>query len=446
MTRDRRATSDRILERLRDLVERHSTSAEISRQLGWPENSLARFFNRELRFSLRRVEEVLHVLDLPLRWFLDWCLEDQETAVPQQVLSSLCVPGGAESDPFLVRLLALADALWDRVDQQEDCRDVPVQVGRIDELRPQDRAQALSLVESHLESMVALKDPPSGCASELACALGVWATIQRTLEHHAAASGALVLALDVCDRFDLEITTSRILQRSSYLLYNCGEPRQALQFTERALLQFALKGCRHDTGRCLVDRGIVYHHLLDHQRTISSCREALEFLPDWDWRNRSTAYQFIAEASLRVGRLDDAAQAADTALKALSSHGLDTCVGHAHWVKARVCARCEEDDRAIDHYREALAHLISGGAMSVDIALVALGLARVFLVRGDLAEMRELASQIQAISPMLRSSPIADSVLMEFVRVARYGEVTAVFLADSQRQLTSATRGRAADE
>ena len=439
MTSEQQPPHERLLERLRSLIECQPTSgAAISRKLENQDNWLARVFKGELGFDLNRAAQVLGVLDIPLAWFLDWCFEDYAEIEAHQILQALSPVPTMPGDPFLAEVRPPLLETLDKAEEQLDPHTMPDAVAEIDQLRFSDREAAKAAIESYLRQLTVQDHPTPTSAGEIATALAVWAAIQRTRDHLADAGEALALALEISHRFELSATMALLLQRSHYLLRDWGEPRQASRFIEMALVQFASLGRSEDVGRCLVDRGIIAHHLLDDTATISSCTASLKLLPDTGWRSRAVALQYIAEAHLRLGDTTQAGRAIDEALQVFEPVELDVCRGHAHWTRARVHVQSEELSEAAEHLHHALYHLTSGGGAPVDIALIALDLASILLRVGDVGGLRALAERVQAISPALRTSPIVDRVLMEFVRVARYGNVTALFLMASKEQLEPA--------
>ncbi|MEO1370758.1 MAG: hypothetical protein AAFX50_26540, partial [Acidobacteriota bacterium] len=75
----------------------------------------------------------------------------------------------------------------------------------------------------------------------------------------------------------------------------------------------------------------------------------------------------------------------------------------------------------------------------IDGALCALDLAALLVSRGEAGAVKELAEQVMGWLPAFRGHRVADAVMAELIRCAKWGEVTQRFL-DGARERLEKTR------
>ena len=74
----------------------------------------------------------------------------------------------------------------------------------------------------------------------------------------------------------------------------------------------------------------------------------------------------------------------------------------------------------------------------VDVALCALDLAGLLISVGEPIAVKRLSDQVLAWLPAFRGSRIADAVMTELVRCAKWGELTSQFLDGARERLQQA--------
>lgn len=433
--------TERILTTLKGLIEHHSSSRCVAEQMGQAHNYVARILRGETKLRLDVLERILETLGIPHHLFIQMVIAGQpsenDAAELLRFLSGGRKPDGtylSDIEPTLDVLLRMPlrdDAGFPRSGDEID---------RLEALRRSDKDGA----EKGLEALIfaLLTDPPVPVPRELledlAIALATYGSVQRLFGRRVDAAFAFQSALRVGSRSERPAGLGHAFRKAAFLLRDFGYADTSIRFLETAREYFLRDG---DTARCFeifADRGSAWISLGEYEKSICDYSTALRRLPADDHVFRYAAHLNIAHCHEQLGRLPEALAELEQA-SALHGGQEDMALSFLVWNRANLAAAVGETAVAGEEYRRAI-DLLARFSEPVDVALCALDLAGLLISVGEPKAVQQLSEEVLAWLPAFRGSRVADAVMTELIRCAKWGELTSQFL-DGARQRLQHVRG-----
>ncbi|MEM8997024.1 MAG: hypothetical protein AAGF23_19730, partial [Acidobacteriota bacterium] len=269
----------------------------------------------ERRVAIDSLENIVLEIGLGLDEFFAEYL--REVCSPHLVTKS----GHGEDPQLILRALRGGkdpDLGWigeippDRVSPLRPGQSFPIHAtaGRLDDAREFDRHAALVDAEAWLRSLVRRTEyrrlSPEE-TSHLCTALGVWASIQRALGHHARGVKALELAWRLHGEVLSAPSCGDLLERTSMAVYEHGFPVLATPFMQRALAVANQWEDQRREIKALLGCAILAFRSGEHSLTVKICTRILKH-PGADTIRKTGATSFLALAYEQVEELEKAAE------------------------------------------------------------------------------------------------------------------------------------------
>ncbi|MDA8017809.1 MAG: hypothetical protein MPN21_10210 [Thermoanaerobaculia bacterium] len=440
---DSSALNERLLAQLKDAVGRTMSARSLSEKLGHSHNYVRRIFSREIPLQVSTLLEMLTQLGMPPRSFFDQVLEGLPAIDPVAVLRFYRQGNGLPLDPFLDEVGPRVRALVDRpVDTDAAVESWRGELDQLEKLRFEDRDGTKLRLESIIREILAQVDSleervPSQHLADLALAGATWATIMRTKGLHDNCCDMYILALGPGIRSDDAWVLGSTLQRASYLLRDLDAAEAGLKFLTVAQDLFTQKGDLLKLGQVLLDRGILLSHLGKEFAAFRLFDASLRLLPQSATQLRAAAF---SEMAFNCQERDELARAHEyicEARKLYRPGSTDHVYAHILATEARIARKLGFHAEAETAFKTAISAYDRGGNPGY-VAFVALDLAGLYLEQGRTLELASLADDMFGVLKILRSNRMMDAVLMEFIRTAKWGELTEKFLADAKERLEGA--------
>ena len=441
----------RILGVLKELVEHHSSSRCVAEQMGQAHNYVARILRGETKLRLDVLERILDTLGISQTFFLQLV---SSSGSPQDLIEVLKFYGGDGPLPetFIQDMSAsVAELLTDACveDQAKDfgfeLSDYGVEsprqakVTELEERRQKDRAGAkaeLELLAQEILTEMETEGFDPGSAAELAQALSIWATIQRFEGCRRDSSLAYQVALHLGVHAESHKALGFTLQRTAYLLGDLGCYQASLVFMDYAIRHLIRTGEVTACGTVFADRGAMLLNQADFSAAVDEFKAALNILPESQWRSRAACFGNLAICYEQLSRLAPARTCLEMA-EQLYGDSQEIGLAYVLWNRGRLSMADKHVVDAESYFIRALNHLESFG-QPLSFANLALSLAEAYMVQGKVQALRDLADRMLAWLPAIRGNRIADAALMEWIRCARWGEVTHQVLNEARQKLGQA--------
>jgi tetratricopeptide (TPR) repeat protein len=223
-----------------------------------------------------------------------------------------------------------------------------------------------------------------------------------------------------------------------YLIGDQNDYQHAVTLAQRAFNLFAECGDFTTAGKALVDVALMQKRLGQTDLAIAAYEASLALLPEDQWRSRFAAYHALGFARLDQGQFEAAQRCCELCNVTIQDHPGESrpytscLVLHAELAIYKKDWSTAKDDlgRARLRYLEDSEHF--------DLITVSLRLAQILLIRGEVAELRNLARQVSTLVDSLARHKFLEAALTRFVREAGLGEITldvidSVYLAFKNR-------------
>ncbi len=421
-----KAQTDGILEVLATL-RRHRGAAAVDRASGLSSAKVRSRLRGETALTVGELSALLGGLEVDPVEFAAW----REAGFhPEAYLRQL-----AAKRPTQVR--HIRDLAAREPARRSTAEEIREQAEGLEVLRLFDVAAAR---EGALEVLRTAEHRPEVVDRESVCeAWGIVGAIQRSRGRSASAAHGLLKALVVGGAGQVStVRRTSTLQRVAYLMSYEGNFEQA----EGVLEGGRLIGVRaldwRAVGRVLVSLGALLGRVGRLEESIDAHETSLRLLPAAEWHLRFAAYQGLGLSWASRGDLQSALTKLDSALEVLE------CLESAPpsikcwvlWLRAEILLARQDLPAAELGFKAVRTIYIAQGMSSIDIAVVSLRLAKVMLLQGEFAELKELAHQMFVLLGRIeRESRLVSGAFASFLRLGVRGELTAEFLESLYRRM-----------
>lgn len=437
---DTTALNERLIEILKDAVGRSTSARSLSDKLGKSHNYVRRLFSGEIPLQVSTLFDMLQKLSMPPRTFFDQVLEGLEAFDPIHVLHFYREGDGLPRDPFLdeigPRIAALARRQVDSDAAVESHRN---RLDGLEEQRFGDREGAKIALERLVREIVGQAESlegavPSRYFADLARACAIWAVIQRISGYRDNSSDMYEHVFECVARVDQHPrSAAECYQKAAYLLRDLTAVEAGLQFLRIAGDLYLSAGDIESVGKILVDKGLFYSTLQDVSSATREYQASLKLLTSNSVRHRAAAFEGLARNHEAEGNL----MAAYDNIKAacsLYTERVDIVVAHLLVTRGRVAQRLDLISEAEDCLTSAM-NMFEQVGQPGDVLLAALDYAGLLLVTGQTRKLSALADEMFALAKYFRKNRIIDAALMEFVRMAKWGDLTEDLLKETMRRM-----------
>ncbi len=455
---DDRSLEQTILKVLKDLVERHSSSRGVAEKMGQAHNYVARILRGETKLRLDVLGRILTALGVSEGFFLKLVMAESTGVNGVDILRFY----GADGPPpveFIDQVRnRVATAPWSCLMGSARRRQRSKILGPqtlepqilganrevlagLEERRHTHKDEARAELESLVCSWLDTLDEhglDERLIADIAEALAIWGTTQRFEGLRRDASLALQLSMGLASKVKAHRVSALGLQKASYLLRDLGCDQAGLILLEKATDKFLQAGEVDSCAKVFVDRGILLLNLKTYDSAISELETALRLLPEAEWRNRSAAYSNLAYCHEQRGDLDQA-RACLTRARQIYGDREDAILANILWNQGNIALVSNDAPEAERAYSRAL-ELLEHYGKPLEFAFVALSLAEAYVKQEKIESMRMLADRMLAWLPAIRGNRVADAALMEWIRCAKWGEVTHRALREARLQLKRAAK------
>lgn len=449
---DAQPLDSRILAVLKELVEHHSSSRCVAEKMGQAHNYVARILRGETKLRLDVLERILDALGVSQSFFLQLVSSNGD---PRDLVEVLRFYGadGPPPEPFIVEIdqrvenllegMALEGAsLESSLPSATPTRhETPHRAALValEDRRQTDRPGAKAELEAMAEQIfsdIEVAGFSRDLGADLAELLAIWATIQRFEGCRRDTS----LAYQVAIRLALTVDSSRALgislQKAAYLLRDLSCNQAALVFLEHASHAMLRNGDLVACGKIFVDRGLMFLSLAEWPGAVRELGSALNLLPECEWRNRAGAFGNLAICFEQMKDFEKAKYCLEHA-EAIYGDSNEMGLAYVCWNRGNLAMADGDVSMAETYFVRALNRLEDFG-QPLDFATLALSLAEAYMRQSKVQALRDLADRMLAWLPAIRGNRIADAALMEWIRCARWGEVTHQVLREARQQLQQA--------
>lgn len=391
-------------------------------------------------------------VSMPFLWQVDTKLKISPVSVlravtqeafedPVDVLLACRENAQLPASPFLDELIPRIVAVL----ESEVARDVSVAselpvLEALEEQRFSDRKAAREACEKLaakiLQTLEGIPGPkPRKLVGELAAALGLWGSIQRSRGFRDLAVKTFALAFPLANHSDDPWALGVCFQRAAYVLGDLGRSDLGYDFIRDALVFFSAGGSVVSLWKCHMDRG----HFLTNCGKLDDARKAsewaLERLPGSEWRNRMIALQGLGVIARRQGELQKARDFLIAA--AAECQCTDILLGHVKWSRGRVEAELGQLSLARNLFDEATALMTQYGSAG-DVALICVDHVEILLKQGEPRRAALMVAEVAAWLPRLRANPILCRAFAEFLDLARAARIELAKLPEIREDLQKA--------
>ncbi len=313
----------------------------------------------------------------------------------------------------------------------------------LDDLRYESPEDSAFLAETLVREVVDRVIASERERVDLQCrALGVYTSANRVLGKFPNAARALVLALEVARRHQLEEATADLLQRGAYLLHDEAQYQRALKLLSEAHIIYHDLDMTAELGRVQVDRGIMFGQQSNYVKSAAVFRRALELLPEYETRNRLSASHGIAIAHLQLGQLDAAEKSLNEGLP-LGQRPAGSIVAKMIWLKGLICAKRGNHAAATRELYKALS-LLRVCKTPLDAALVGLDLISSLLNEGKRNQALTAVGNMTVLTVRFRGNRVAESALVKLTEAGLHGRISQELVENTRENLKKAHRKRGA--
>jgi tetratricopeptide (TPR) repeat protein len=294
--------------------------------------------------------------------------------------------------------------------------------------------------EEALEILRTAGRRPKVVGSESLCeAWGILGAIQRSQGRYSSAAWCLRKALVVGGAGQVStVRRTTTLQRVAYLISDQGDLEKACEVLELGRALAAKVGDWGAVGRLLVSTGVLLVKRSCLDEAIDAYERSLLCLPAEEWHGHFSAYQGLGVSWAYRGDLKRALEQLNNALRVLDALQAPPPIikSVVVWLKAEILMLRNELPAAERDFRTAREIYVAQRMRALDIALVSLRLAKVLLLEGKLAELKELTDQMFALlGPIERQNEIISGVYAEFMNLSLQGELTVELLEGFYRKM-----------
>ena len=433
-----------VFRRIKRRAEDHSSLKQVSCELGKASSYLGNLISENGNLSVPTTLKIAEILNVPPT---DFFARPQAPLLPEQQLhlerEEAVLPANPfldELEPRLVALLEIEVAAAAPVSSNRPLLDLLEYERFRNRAGAKEQAEVLALQWVKELEATAPAPLPGRRLAELAAALALWATIQRTYGFRDLAVKALMQAFPLARRSRDAWALGITYQRASFVLRDLDRPDLTLEFLNEALWQFDAIDAKAERWRCFVDRGTHLSSLHDFDRSQAAYKVALQHLSSDDWRNRAGAFQGLAYVFQEKRLYHDALEMTERGLKECQEEGL--VMGFLKWQQGAALFELQQPIRSRACFREALG-LVGQYASAGDLALVALDYAEVLQRAGLYSECFTLVADVTRWLPELRSNPILHRILMDFLDLVRLGKLNLAKIESTRTKVKTLAKGRA---
>lgn len=436
--------NERMLEVLREAVSRSTSARSLSEQLGHAHNYVRRLLSGEIPLQMETLLGVLGTLGFPPELFFEQVFQGRATADPVAVLKFYREGDGLPRDPFLDEIEPRVESLLERLlDPCADVEDWSAELDQLEEQRFEDREGAKDALESLaltiLDRCEGLEnDIPSQHVADLARAFSIWAVIQRVSGYRDNSCDMYVQVFRLVQRVGHHHETiAECYQRASYLLRDLDARRAGLLFLREAGDSYLKAGSVGGLGKVLVDNGNLLIEIGENATAASEFRAALKLLDQDAARSRAAAHSSLATILEEENRPTEAMLEIRYACD-LYSDRADIASAQLRVIRGRVARKLGLNSEAEDSFLEAIQVYELAGHPGY-ILFAGLEYAGLLLAEGRTKRLAQLADEMFSIGRFFRKNRLIDTALMEFVRMAKWGELTEELLELTRRRLETAS-------
>ncbi|MEM8998351.1 MAG: hypothetical protein AAGF23_26440, partial [Acidobacteriota bacterium] len=286
-----------------------------------------------------------------------------------------------------------------------------------------------------------LTDPPvpvpRQMLEDLALALATYGTVQRNVGRRLDAFYAFQAAFQAAERAQRPSGLAHTYRKAAFLICEHGQPSVAARYLEHARELFLRAGDTLGCYETFNNRAWVWVHCGEIEKAAEDYQTAAACLPADQRIQLFAAYAGLAYCHQELGDLAAALDSNEKA-EALQGGEANGSLAFLVWNRAKLAAELGETAVARREFQRATALLIEYSD-PIDGAICALDLATLLVSRGEAAAVRELAEQMLSWLPAFRGHRVADAVMAELIRCAKWGEITLHFL-DGAREKLEKTR------
>ena len=436
--------NERMLGVLKEAVSRSTSARSLSEKLGHAHNYVRRLLAGEIPLQMETLLQVLSTLGFPPELFFEQVFQGRPDADPVAVLKFYREGDGLPRDPFLDEVGPRIEALTHRiVDPHAAVESRRHQLDQLEERRFEEREVAKlaleELIREVLDDTECLDDTvPSRFVADLARACSTWAVIQRVSGYRDNACDMYSLAFGCLPPHGLHpYTEAECYQRAAYLLRDLAAPVAGLQFLHTARDRYLEAGDLEGVGKTLVDKGILLWNLGETLQAIREYNAALKILPSYSVRYRVSALGNLARCYEEENQLAAAIDHIRQACK-LYSGRVDILAAQSLANKARIAGKLDLEAEVEESFIEAMAIYEQAGHPGY-VLFAALDYADWLLATGRTQRLLGLADEMFSMAKHFRKNRLIDAALMEFVRTAKWGELTEELLKNTRRRLEAAS-------
>ena len=442
----------RILAVLKELVEHHSSSRCVAEQMGQAHNYVARILRGETKLRLDVLERILETLGVSQSFFLQLV---SSSGHPRDLIEVLAFYGadGPAPEPFIVEIDQRVENLLEGPAFESQAFAAPLpgvgparavtrhrdRLVELEDRRQTDRSSAkadLEALSCEILGTVGVEGLDRDAAADLAEALSIWATIQRFEGCRRDTSLAYRVAIKLALAVDSSRALGITLQKAAYLLRDLDCSQAALVFLDHASRHFLRDGDMASCAKIFVDRGSMFMTMAEYPDAVREFSSALHLLPVEEWRNRAGSFGNLAICYEQLGRFPEAKHCLEMS-EAMYGDRPELGLAYVRWNRGSLAMADGEPAHAEGYFTKALQQLEAFG-QPLDFATLALSLAEAYMRQGKVQALRDLADRMLAWLPAIRGNRIADAALMEWIRCARWGEVTHQVLREARQKLQQA--------
>lgn len=433
--------TERVLEVLKDVVQRRTSARALSERLGHSHNYVRRILCGEITLQLETLLDMLGELGMPPRLFFDQVFDHLPATDPVAVLRFYREGDGLPPDPFLEEIEPRVRAAASRPTVEAEVESRRDRLDHLEEERFEDRDGAKEKLEALAREILDDVEACEGAVPELylgdlALTFAIWATVHRVKGQTENARKMYMTAFELLRNQSPGEAHAEVYQRSAYLLAEVGAVKAGLYFLNRSLHLHTLAAATESIGRVMVDHGVLLGHLDEYGKAERYFIAALNLLPERSTRNRASAYSALSRCAQERGDLLTAFEYTERAFEAYGCRQ-DLVAAQILATKARLAFELDFVEDAEESFVRSI-EMFDQTGNAAHVALVSLDYSKLLLSQGKMEALSCLADSMFTCLKAFRSNRIVDAALMEFIRTAKWGELTEALVAETKKRLLEA--------
>ncbi len=417
---------------LYELVDRLSSQKAVADALALTDGHVSRLLSGSRKVFLEDLFKILGFLEVSPRLVMETVCEEPTT--PVELLRAFRKGNGLSEPAFLAKVEAHLPSPDQPRMPGPPSRNRPLLL-RLEEDRFCDAAGVKLQLEELILGWLPAEPLSPALLGDIATALSIWASVQRSQAQHDDASRAYGLAFAFLDKTEDPWVSGLLYQKVAALMMDLKRAQRGLELLKEAHLLFTRAKDPAFLAKVHVDLGVFNAALGRYEEAVDWHTIGLESLPATASTYRFNANFDLAWLHLRRRQPDVALRYLKVAEELVPKGSF--LVAYLRWLEGDIRFELRERQIAAQAYEDARQRFLDSGRLG-DSLLAGLDRAQVLLTLGEQEELRMLILALAQVATGGRCTRQARSLFQELSLACFRGKVSFDFLSAVRKELESA--------